>query len=342
MAGNESGNAAAATGRAASYDGIHVLRVLACFMVVMVHVSSGVFESFSPVWLASIVFNAWGHSCVPLFFMISGFLLLDRGEAAPTFYARRFARIIPPFLFYCLLYLYDKKTPLTQYARKILAGDVEFHLWYVYALIGVYAALPFLGKIFVRSGREERGIFLFLWFALNMVAAPLKRFLSLPYDVADLYDLYPFIGYGGYVFLGGCLKGVSVARPRLLLGLSLAASFLAFAGTYAYSRAMGRPEALFLDFFSIPVALAAVLLFAALKDVRVVRFAGALRAVSGATYGIYLVHILVLKYAHRHVLSVPSGSPWLTIPLLSAVCFLGSLLVVLALRRVRFLRPLAG
>jgi len=332
----------AANSRETSYDGIHLLRVAACFMVVMVHVSCSLFVSFSPDWLPSIVYNAWAHSCVPVFFMISGFLLLDKKEDAASFYARRFARILPPFVFFSCLYLYDKNAPLSQYAGRILGGSVEFHLWYVYLLIGVYAAMPFLGKIFVNSDRSEKTIYLGIWFGLSVLYATLKNSLNLPYNIVDLYGLSMFVGYAGYVFLGGFLKAASFPRPGLLLCLSLAGSALAVAATYASSHALGRPDAMFMDFFSIPVFLSSVLLFCALKDVRVARCRQCLHALSGATYGIYLVHILVLKYVHRYILSVNAASVWLTIPLVSAICFLGSFLVVVALRRVGFLRIFAG
>ena len=106
------------TGRIAYID---YLRVLACFLVMLVHASENFYGADSSVGLASncsMLLNGnnrfWvafydgfvGRTCVPLFMIASAFLLvpMKKGMGMLDFYKRRFARILPPWIFFSLLY----------------------------------------------------------------------------------------------------------------------------------------------------------------------------------------------------------------------------------------------
>src|SRR3546814_18926659 len=78
-------------------------RVVACFMVVILHVAATLFGTFDDQWWASNFYDSLARSCVPLFLMITGVLLLGKQESLPAFLSKRFAGILPPLLFGSLL-----------------------------------------------------------------------------------------------------------------------------------------------------------------------------------------------------------------------------------------------
>src|SRR3546814_2240779 len=80
-------------------------RVGACFMVVILHVAATRFGTFDDQWWASNFYDSLARSCVPLFLMITGVLLLGKQESLPAFLSKRFARILPPLLFWSLFYM---------------------------------------------------------------------------------------------------------------------------------------------------------------------------------------------------------------------------------------------
>src|SRR5690606_15327951 len=85
--------------------GFEVIRVTACFMVIFLHVAAIGFHDFVPGWWASNVYDSLLRSCVPLFLMLTGALLLRKEEPLHDFFSRRFSRIVPPFLFWSFFYL---------------------------------------------------------------------------------------------------------------------------------------------------------------------------------------------------------------------------------------------
>ena len=100
---------------------IDYLRVIACFLVMLVHASENFYGADSSVGLASncsMLLNEsnrfWvafydgfvGRTCVPLFMIASAFLLVPMkpGTGMLGFYKKRFSRILPPWIFFSLLY----------------------------------------------------------------------------------------------------------------------------------------------------------------------------------------------------------------------------------------------
>src|SRR3546814_13654277 len=74
-------------------------------MVVVWHVAAMKFGVFDNQWWASNFDDSLTRSCVPVFLMISGVLLLGKQETLAVFFRKRFARILPPLLFWSLFYM---------------------------------------------------------------------------------------------------------------------------------------------------------------------------------------------------------------------------------------------
>lgn len=98
------------------------IRIVACFMVMLVHASenfygatdSGVAENISMLanennrfWVA-LYDGGISRTAVPLFMIVSAFLLVPMpiGQTMTQFYSHRFKRILPPFICFLLLYTF--------------------------------------------------------------------------------------------------------------------------------------------------------------------------------------------------------------------------------------------
>ena len=101
---------------------VDYIRVVACFLVMLVHASenfygadsSGLAGSVSMLanesnrfWVA-FYDGALGRISVPIFMIVSAFLLvpLPKGMDFSSFYKKRFMRILPPFVLFMLLYTF--------------------------------------------------------------------------------------------------------------------------------------------------------------------------------------------------------------------------------------------
>lgn len=164
---------------------IDYIRVVACFLVMLVHASenfyaadaSGLAGNVSMLanesnrfWV-SFYDGALGRICVPLFMVVSAFLLvpMKEGLTMHAFYKRRFMRILPPFIVFQLLYTFIPAM-LGQWTwDEALHGlwmlpfnfsPMAGHLWFMYPLISLYLIIPVVSPWLEKSTAKEELTFI--------------------------------------------------------------------------------------------------------------------------------------------------------------------------------------
>ena len=187
-----------------------ILRIAAAAAVICLHVAAGVVLNPGdtlPEWWAGAIADAASRWAVPVFVMISGALLLgDRRRAtAAEFYSRRAARLVPPLIFWSVVYLLyrrlDNHTDPAQLFGDIVKGSPSYHLWFLYMLVGLYAITPFLKILVDNNSRTTITVTALAIFAvaavdLMAIAAAFKG--NLPHHTLFVLWL-PFTAY----FLAG-------------------------------------------------------------------------------------------------------------------------------------------
>lgn len=181
---------------------IDYLRVIACFMVLLVHASEN-FYGADPSGLAgnmSMLANEanrfWvsfydgglGRIAVPLFMIASAFLLvpLKPGTGMLSFYKARARRVLPPFVLFLLLYTFlplawggmsweqslaDLK--LIPFNFPSMAG----HLWFMYPLISLYLIMPVVSPWLEKATAKDERTFLWI-FAFSTLTPWLHRYVA--------------------------------------------------------------------------------------------------------------------------------------------------------------------
>ena len=322
--------------------GLDLLRVLACYMVLQVHagefyyIADGglVAAGGEPVWACWL--NSLCRTAVPLFVMLSGFFLLPVRERTRDFFARRFVRVVVPFLVWCVLYaIYQFLTGRTDAAGALLGVcriPVNFgveigHLWFVYMLLGLYLFAPVVSPWIETASRRAMEGYLALWAFTLCIPYVHLVFPELLGECFwnDTPMLYYFSGFLGYMVLAAYLRRYHAA-PRawykwgvallVVAGISRRHGF----STHGWRRSGSG---------TINVAAMSVGLFLLLKDVRpgAGRFAGVVTDISRLSYGIYLIHIMLLNFFHGWLdpLIVSAG---IKIPVLALCTFVSSYAVV--------------
>ena len=149
-----------------------LLRILSAFAVVVLHVS-GNFLRMNEIGAPTncnypvVVLNHIVRFAVPCFFMLSGaFILADERNADfKYFYKKSFKNIWITGGIFCLLYTFYNIAKLmfsalihkheTDYfidglfvaIESILIGQPYGHLWYLFTLVGLYLAAPFVIRL---------------------------------------------------------------------------------------------------------------------------------------------------------------------------------------------------
>ncbi len=336
---------------------IDTARVVACFMVVVLHVAAINFYSFDDhgQWWASNFYDSLTRTCVPLFLMITGVLLMRKQESLPQFFKKRFVRIIPPLLFWSLFYMAWNSWQGEHYGRwyewitAMANGPVTFHLWYLYAIVGIYLFVPFLRKIWHATKQSERKLYLALWASASCWPT-LKVLFDIDVDALEVYGIGPFFGLIGYLFLGAYVHDVYVEHPAkrqywlLSLGLFVLFSVLTMLATYAYSAREGEPDPLFYDYLSPFVLVSSIYAFNVLyglgarlgKSLDVGVDVPGLKQLSACTLGVYCIHIFILhRFDAATGIMEGDASSWWAIPVTAVVVFSVSMVAIMLLRRFR-------
>lgn len=314
--------AAAATERTAWLD---LARVGAIAAVLVVHVTMNAVNGArtpegSASWWAANVLNSASRWCVPVFLMVSGALLLDprKADRPRDFYRRRLARIGIPVLVWTAVYLAFRRLYLgenvtaQEAARDVASGTPFLQLYFLYVLLGLYLLTPFLRIILRASTRRMQVGFAAVLLALGAVDQVAGSLLGAGESTAATR----FLPFAGYYVAGWVLRDVVLGRRRLVAAVATwAAGFVvtvALVGVTSASGGWGSQGRYLYGFLSpavIAMSLAAFVLLraAGLRWLTPSRpaLSKAMQRLSGWTFGIYLVHPLVL-YPLARAVPLPS------------------------------------
>ena len=304
--------------RAGRVFSLDLLRVVAAFAVVCQHVNPLGRLGTDAAVSARLAANAVGclfSFGVPLFFMISGALLLDpaRPFSLRDLFHRRLSRLLASFfvwsalyaLTHCLLYGKGKWTFLNQLIRG------HYHMWFVFAIAALYLALPLLRPI--AADRRTTEYLLCAGFLLSfLLPRGLALALSLPLPHRDvleslqsaLFQLNPYRSLSPvyYFFLGWRLHA-DPPKGRAAVLLSLAGAAGLAAALFLSSREIaisGSSVGGYTENTSLCVLFLSVSVFSffsrrlrnASPSEKTARFVS---AISGATYGVYLLHPFLIE-----------------------------------------------
>jgi len=297
-----------------------LLRCGALYLVVLLHCISGTLANpalvGTAVWWICDVLNSAARMGVPLFFMLSGALLLPNPRTLDPlpFYRRRLRRLLLPFLCWDVLYFLENawlqaQTPsLGQFFTELLAlRGSKYHLWFVYKIAGIYLLLPFLKRILDHCRRREQ------WLLLGVILLPASVFplvSLLPGVQLDLFG--PLVdGRVGFFLLGFLLAQASPPpwARRLLYGGGALAFLLNIFGNFWLS-APGQVNLWFNDGCALTHFLTAGAVFLLAKER--IHMPPALcrlcRRLSSLSYGIYLSHVLFLDVFTRLLRGLALGT----------------------------------
>ncbi|OHT01554.1 transmembrane acyltransferase [Tritrichomonas foetus] len=347
------------------YFGIDLIRIFACFMVIHVHAGEyyyfgpggDVMEGNGPFWNG--IYNSQYRACVPLFVMISGYLLLPVKTDIPTFLKTRFTRILFPFFFWGIVFSFyslalgeiDWKQALINIPMILVNYGCEVgHLWYIYMLIGVYLFAPIISP-WIKVATIPQFIYYFVFWAITNTYVYIK--LIFPEFWGEVFwnntpMLQSFTGHFGYAVLGAFVK-IHLDKHNLYwLGLILLISGYVITTVIweiQWYRQCENAVTLELswNFHSINVVMMTFGWFLLLRKIQcnnkyIVKFC---QDIALKSYGMYLIHPMVLRGVHD--LTVPkNGHPTIFIPLMSILAFFAAYLAVKIISFIPYSKYIIG
>ena len=331
---------------------LDVLRFVAILMVIACHCTDPF--NASPESRANPDFNFWGsaygsmlRACVPLFVMMTGFLLLPVKQEASVFYKKRIPRVFFPFLIWSVLfnlapwfiqwaggsaelvtdffpYAPDPSASLTDALKEIAMIPVTFTvyatpMWYIYTLIGLYLYMPVFSAWVEKASDKGKRWFLGIW-GVSLFIPYLMEFVShylfgtCSWNAYGLF--YYFAGFNGYLLLGHYLgkgndwstgKTLAVTIPLFLIGYLV--TFTGFRYMTSDPHVSEEGMELFFTYCSPNAMLMTAAIFLLVKKVRISSpfICGALANLTKLGFGVYCVHYFFIGPSYLLTL-------WLRVP----------------------------
>jgi len=295
------------------------MRIYACIAVVLLHTSAWVLffdkQIVQGAWQFNNILSAACRWCVPLFVMLSGAIFLDRPIPGPArvFIWKRVKRVGIPLLFWSLVYFaWNDYSRMLEFSLErdislFLKGQPYYHLYFLFVMIGLYIITPGLKAWLDKSAKKKQLIYTLVVMAVTSTAVLLGRIFSV--QSANAFTFFiPFIGY---YLAGFMLKDVRLSRSYLALAwLVFVATVLITSSEYlllAKIPWVNDPREFDLLYINcspvvMVMSVCVYLMISNLGPSRKLtgeerpKSQKALRAMGRTTFGIYIIHPIVLDF----------------------------------------------
>lgn len=331
---------------------LDALKILACFAVIMIHVTAENWytDDMSAYWLVNNTYNAFAKWSVPLFVMASGALLLARYIPLKKLFTRYiFKMLVLVFVwgmaYWCFAARSVSPDVLLDSLKKVLSGKVYSHLWYLFMLVGLYLITPLI-RGFVKSA--ERAVVLYsiaLLFAIQVILPYFTAEIAALGTLVKAFRLSPLSEYLMYYLAGYYISTFEIKKWKRITLCALA--FTTMTAIVMISDIVsvrnGEPYSIY-GYFSIGTSLTAFALFSLLKQAENflsrAKISSIISFLSPLTFGIYLVHFMVIKTLLKFGINSNMINPIAGAPLTALIVFVISGAVVFVLTKIPVVKKL--
>lgn len=304
-----------------------LIRIGALFAVVGIHLLTPIYarpDFFGgSFWWLTFLLNCLFRASVPLFVMLSGYLLLGKETSLRQNAERTVKRIVVPFFaFYLINFVYNawaasmrqSEFDYTSFFHNLSKNSYTY-LYFLIILAFLYALVPLFRLVF-SSQNKQLAAYVIGFFFVNAIVATVARFTSL--RVGDVFNTYTtWILWVGYFLAGYWIRQHQAELVKyqrwliaaLLIGLCLTVGLGYWSwvqhwqgNDLFYIGGVTYPE----DYLSVGVILVAVSSFVLMIRARftdqlvqnesVVKLIKWLAEVS---FGVYLIHPIVIDFLNK-------------------------------------------
>lgn len=287
-----------------------VLRVCSMLGVIYLHTAAGALRSLNyPIlWNFSNFFACLSTPAVPLFFMMSGALLLKEEKTADLtqLFRKRIPKVLVPLLtFSALVLLYSvvrgNSAGALESLSRLLNTPVSVPYWFLYALIPMYLISPLLKKMTDGLTDGHWHYMMALWVILTLGLYTIRTFVPSEYELVFTehwtLNLNMIGGYLGYFLLGAYLeRWEKLPSPMALSAVILLTLAISVLGTRwdTYDKMMYSDR--FTNYLTLfTMILSAAIFLLAKSCLRGCSERGKLLPLlAGISFPVYLIHPLAI------------------------------------------------
>lgn len=352
---------------------IELIRIVACMMVVLVHLSLNVFDQYhSQVDWSRLFEKCFLSDGVPIFYLIFGFFLCN-GRSYKKIWKNTLKKVVVPVLIFVLfaqvffMFILNQQSiswciqnaftnlNLQGIFRTIITGDVTHinslcsHLWYIISYLKIVLWVPVLWLLCKDDNNSKLARRMIIGFGiLGCVIKDVQRFAVLPigrineFFMVDIDILYVLLGYELFVHKDKIKNNKKVC---ILSGL-------AFVAINVIRYKLEMNYMVLNNFFEITgretfvdwkctalnfVSALSIFMFFYSFDIKGEKLSKIINWIADKTFGIYLIHYLLLAkidlYKFDKIGNLIYELIYLAVGVV--VIFISSLLIVLLIRLIK-------
>lgn len=295
------------------------IRLISITLVITIHVCNYYNRFLDDCSSSSFVFatlyNSLARTCVPLFFMISGVLALNK----PVDRSRQISKIVKfvkILVLWTLVYLaFDVLFMEYTFSAKEIA-DLIFeplkpHLWFMYAIICLYITIPFAKILFDYMQRYEENLFIGLWIVFTGAVQLIKQGAGIFGGDPEITYSVPLVQgtyYFGYFMIGAILYKRILSKEKFSRKpwfiVYIICTVIIFAGTYSVSAVIDKYYDEFFTYRNIFIISASISLFVLIMKTykgKYEKLNQLFMKMSPNLFGVYLIHIIFFDLLVRTV-----------------------------------------
>ncbi len=290
------------------YVFIDMLRIIACFMVIVNHTNSTIFGNATPAerdWWLSLTWFFMSKPAVVIFVLISGFTLVDKQDSYRKILSRIWRMLVVLVCFSAIYYVNQyvcgerEDFGLLDFVKTIYYSNISNAYWYIYFYIGMLVVLPFVQKFVTALNRTDILVFVGLALMISSIWPVFTHYAS-EFGNELYLELGFFNSYVSFLLMGYYFKEY-VKRKKCYAVMAAVTFVVCLTFNVLMTRVEysinGPQNYLFLDDrLHIPVVMMAFSLFYLLQYWNYSgRLSGVLSVVGQCTFGIYLLSDLLIE-----------------------------------------------
>lgn len=299
-----------------------LMRSLACFFVIAIHVYSGLFsipnKVYLKTWLQSDIAMSVSRFAVPLFIMITGALLLKKDVNIKTALnkAGKMLLILTvwsiAYVVISNIYISKESYSIQEVIVMFLSNKISYHLWYLYMIIGIYVTLPFITKLIKSIDIKIQKFYIIIFLlvsAMNLVPLVAQTYFD---KQLKFYFMIPLMDWQlGCLIIGFFISNLVINKKTFYISILGFFALNIFTITSTYLLSMKNKSGM-QDFHSnnnINTILLAACVFIISKYIskyiseksllsKLIVFLGSI------SFEIYLIHPMVLTYYQKNIVKL--------------------------------------
>lgn len=337
-----------------------VLRIITIYAVLVIHVC-GVrwYQDFgvNNNWYILNTLLSSLRWCIPVFFMLSGMIILDPNYnlSLKKLYRKSIPRLVCALIFWSLVYrilspvvnyLVNNDTITThdweRLYTELLYGSPWHHLWFMYAIIGIYILAPLLRVFTANAERKHYIYFLILYLVFGSIVPRVNEMYNIQLNLG-IYELYSYTGY----FIAGYFLGkydLTKNEKRVLYTAGALCLVWTIYSSTSTALAVGAPVTHYFGNTYPNNMIMAYSIFVLTKSIfsnspKLLQFTNNkyITSMANCGLGIYLVHDLFnvsLKLLSIDTSILPAI---ISVPLLALLVYIASYMTILVIQKIPIL-----